>query len=846
VTDSYTGAIGNTEFALGTSPSGPKITGSGANPKANDTDPEGDTVSCVAETVSSTGGGSAIINSDCTYTFRPGVGDKSQTDSFTYHPTDGTLNGTGTIQVAIGSSLVWYVDRDAASNGDGRSHNPLQNLAGINGAGGSGDSDTTSEIIFLYSSATAYTGGLPLEASQQLIGEPQGLVVNATTLVAAGGSNPNVQNSGGNAITLAEGNTIRRVNVNSASGDGISGTNVNAADIGGSTTISGVAGADFKLSGGNGVVTVGSTIGTDTSGRVVDVQNRTGGSTTFNGNITTNGGSGIILNQNSGGHTTAFTGTLTISTGATAAFTATGSGTVTATGTGSTLTTTTGTALNVTNLIGAADLTFQTISANGATNGIVLNGTGSSGELHVTGTGSADSGGTIQNTTGVGISLTSTTGPVFDRMKLSGTNRSALLGTGVNGFTFTNGTILNAGDSLVDVDDGALDFNLDVNADNLHGAVTITGNTITNPYGNAVDIKNGDGTISDVNISSNTLTSATASATAQGSAIQINDIGDSNSVGSVTKGTIQNNTITNWPGGNGIDISGGNTNSAAAPAGTYGTPGSATNKITITGNSIRGDATTRMNGPFISTGVAGKGVMNVEIINNGTAAAPMANTKGEPIAIGGGGSVTASFKVTGNYITQNSNANLNAGAIGTNVSNWIQADSSVLRNPLVNADIENNTINSPTEGGIRTIVPDGNGTLNIKITGNNVASPTKGNSGIHIDQAQPFAGSGNTGTTVCAQVGGSGVGNTAGAGGNDGFGNFPPGISLLKGTALAGPPYKFGIVGLTPSPATTAQTEAYVATQNGTLGTGAGFYAGKTVYASDPNFTSCTLPVGFP
>ncbi|MEA2494500.1 MAG: hypothetical protein QOJ29_2411 [Thermoleophilaceae bacterium] len=54
------------------------------------------------------------------------------------------------------------------------------------------------------------------------------------------------------------------------------------------------------------------------------------------------------------------------------------------------------------------------------------------------------------------------------------------------------------------------------------------------------------------------------------------------------------------------------------------------------------------------------------------------------------------------------------------------------------------------------------------------------------------------------------------------------------------------LFGLTTSPATTAQTEAYLATQNGTLGTGGGFYAGKTVYASDPNFTSCTLPVPFP
>jgi hypothetical protein len=40
-----------------------------------------------------------------------------------------------------------------------------------------------------------------------------------------------------------------------------------------------------------------------------------------------------------------------------------------------------------------------------------------------------------------------------------------------------------------------------------------------------------------------------------------------------------------------------------------------------------------------------------------------------------------------------------------------------------------------------------------------------------------------------------------------------------------------------------AQTETFVVSQNGTLGTGAGAYAGKTVYAgADPNYTSCALP----
>ena len=46
-------------------------------------------------------------------------------------------------------------------------------------------------------------------------------------------------------------------------------------------------------------------------------------------------------------------------------------------GTGNTISSGTGTALNIANTtIGAADVTFQSISANGAVNGIVLNTTG--------------------------------------------------------------------------------------------------------------------------------------------------------------------------------------------------------------------------------------------------------------------------------------------------------------------------------------------------------------------------------------------------------------------------------------------------------------------------------------
>src|SRR5581483_820093 len=95
-------------------------------------------------------------------------------------------------------------------------------------------------------------------------------------------------------------------------------------------------------------------------------------------------GTGVSLTSNSG--SISFTGTLTLSTGSNPAFAATGGGTVTSTDTASTLTTTTATALNVANTtIGAGGLHFKSISSNGATNGIVLNNTGSTAGLTVHG-----------------------------------------------------------------------------------------------------------------------------------------------------------------------------------------------------------------------------------------------------------------------------------------------------------------------------------------------------------------------------------------------------------------------------------------------------------------------------
>ena len=73
-----------------------------------------------------------------------------------------------------------------------------------------------------------------------------------------------------------------------------------------------------------------------------------------------------------------------------------------------------GVGLSVTNAtIGAAGLTFSSISSANAAKGIELNNTGSLAGLTVTGSGSAGSGGTIQNISARGASFINAAGPLF-------------------------------------------------------------------------------------------------------------------------------------------------------------------------------------------------------------------------------------------------------------------------------------------------------------------------------------------------------------------------------------------------------------------------------------------------
>ena len=197
----------------------------------------------------------------------------------------------------------------------------------------------------------------------------------------------------------------------------------------------------------------------NSAGQSINIQARTGAtpSTVIFAAPITDTGTGVFLDNNDT-TTITFRGGVTLSTGASAAFTATNGGTVNVCALDgctagaplvNTIVTTTGTALNVANTtIGASGLTFRTISSNGAANGIVLNGTGSSGGLTVTGDGSGarnGSGGTIQNTTDFGISLTNTRNVSLTQLNVANTGNHGLNISSVTNFTFQDASVINAG-----------------------------------------------------------------------------------------------------------------------------------------------------------------------------------------------------------------------------------------------------------------------------------------------------------------------------------------------------------------------------------------------------------------
>ncbi|HEX3553996.1 MAG TPA: Ig-like domain-containing protein [Thermoanaerobaculia bacterium] len=477
-------------------------------------------------------------------------------------------------------------------------------------------------------------------------------------------------------------------------------------------------------------VYAGTISNSSTSARSILITNADSGSSfSFSGTVT-DSGQGVSLTNNTGA-TIDFTSALTLSTGANAAFTATGGGTVTATDMTSTITTTTGTALNVANTtIGAGGLKFRSISAgtaaSGPTNGIVLNSTGTSGTLTVAGTGSAGTGGTIQKTGAEGILITGPANASFSWMSIQNPGTHGISSTTANNLTVANTTITDAAGNNT-TDDGLHTSNTTgtltitsctingarhqgVTIDNFNtnmAALNMTGTTVTNtPGGDGMLMQmRGTSVLTTGTISNNTFSSNSATG------LQVNNA----DTGNISSLTVQSNTVTGNNAGMDFDLS-----------------QASSMTIVVQSNTITNSHTQALN--LVTSTSATGGSMTATLRNNNIGTAGV-NDSGSAIGNGirvANGGLNVSLTIDGNIIREVPNGrgiDIEAQAYIPNLN----LKAKIINNQIVRPSGTNQNIgcgaNVPCPSASIFVLSDSNGLGGFDhvctvITGNSAYDPT--------------------------------------------------------------------------------------------------------------------------
>ncbi|MDB4950224.1 MAG: outer rane adhesin like protein [Gemmatimonadetes bacterium] len=331
--------------------------------------------------------------------------------------------------------------------------------------------------------------------------------------------------TGGPGVDLSVGSlavALSNVSSNGSAGAGLRLSAVSGTFTAAGGSIGGAAGAGVDLAGGDADVSYAGSV-SSTAGRSVSVVGRTGGTVDLSGAISDDAG-GVLVQGNSGGTVQLTGSSKTLSTGASngvtlagnggttvrfgggglnvttttgTAFSATGGGTVIVTGPHNVLSAAGGAALSVLATdVGSGGLTFESVSADGGVNGIVLNGTGAVSGLLVTGNGSAGSGGTIRNmvgadgtSAGVGIYLASTRGAELHSLQLNGFSNFAVRGVGIDGFTLASSTVSGMNGTSAAGEEGSLSFS------GLTGAAAVVGSSVSGGLVDNLRVANGSGVL---------------------------------------------------------------------------------------------------------------------------------------------------------------------------------------------------------------------------------------------------------------------------------------------------------------------------------------------------------------
>ncbi len=693
-------------------------------------------------------------------------------------------------------------------------------LSSVTGQPVLGDGSGTDLSLQTTSGATA---ALDIASSNTVTVDSAG----TDTVSATGGPAMDIRNSNGSQYFFDSASST-----NSA-GDGVNlDTNLTAPVVINAGTIAGAAGIAFDVNGGGvgggGVVYDGAI--NDGSGQSVEVTGRDGGGVTFSGNIadSADAGGGIVVSGNSDGSTTfsgaskvlntgasnavalssngnpasghevSFTGGLDIDTTSGQGLTSSNFGRVTVGGTGNTITTGTGTGLNVdTTRIMPGGLNFDSVSSNGAANGIRLNATGAEGRLIVTGTGgtctnavtSGCTGGEIRNGAGgddsgatpggTGVVLSNTLNPSLTRMWIHDHSNYAIRGTSVAGFTLQNSVIngTNGTNGATPFDDSSVRF------DNLTGSATVSDTHISGGREDNFKVSNTSGSLNRITFTSDTVGLNSTAEGNDGVSLQ------SSAAAGALQATVQSSTFTG----------------AAGDLVDYDHNGTGTGDLVLTTNAFSN------NHPAIATGGGG-----LTLSNNGTSGNTTMTIDDNTFrdAVGPGVLIV---KTTGASVQTGTFTNNDIGVAAA--TNSGSAEGSALKLQTVGQGSDNwtvtgNTIRGYNNFGVEVLAGGGasasGGAINATITGNTITAPGNTAGTITIPKQAVHLNIGTVpGDTyaACAVI----SGNSIATGGVDGVPatgvNVDVRLRQRQSTTIRLPGYSG-------SPTDTAAVQAFVAANN--------------------------------
>jgi large repetitive protein len=574
--------------------------------------------------------------------------------------TGGPLSATSTVHIGVVPQVFYINNAAVGSTNAGTEANPFTSIAAFNSANPAGSGD----YVVLEHGTGTYT-------------EANGInLANGVNLV---GGDENLQFT--NPVTNAV------VTANTASGTApvikVSGGSDSGIDLLGTTghTIEGVS-VDTTAGSGVGISDDGNNVGTVTMSDIV---------------VKTASGAGLNFTHG---------------------------GTLTVTGTSNSIASTTGTALDVTNTtIGSSGLTFHDISSNGAVNGIVLNTTGFSGGLTVTGDGGSSSnhsGGQILGSSGAGVSLNSTSNVSLGYMDINSGAADGIHGDSVTNFTLKHANVLNNGTTSATAE-GLLLGDDSGNTVGVTGAVSITNSSISGSGLNNVHIRDISGTISSLTVTGDTFNNLGTTYGANSFLFE----GAGNSV--LTSATFTGNTIANNNPAHGLTVQAHDTSTV----GTF-----TVSNNTFTNNGVQAD--------FDQDGSAN---LAFKFTNNGTVATPMTGAILQAVNVfsssnSTGGTIVGT--VQGNHIGTSTahSASTEGGGISALIQGETQATLLIDSNVIQGYDADHRGIDVESRGydpaGGST--PPGHVTSDVTITNNTV---TPGTSTSGFPSAAIFVGADN-------------------------------------------------------------------------------------------------------